>query len=257
LTVDKPIHSAISRRNLTQIGRLNLKVGEMMFMKWQKYAVVFLSVLMLSLPGFWVHAQTVKPVVVIDPAHGGKDTGVLGVDEVAEKDLTLAIALALQKELAKEGNLDVVLTRNSDKAISLEERQKNIMKVKPALVLSLHINAGFGKASSGFELYYPGFKEVSAPGKGAKGNADGSLNKHLNDTVKLARLVQKNLDGLFPRKGRGLREAGVPLAEGLSLPVLVVELGFATNSAEKKKLANEKTQAEIAKALAKSIKAFF
>ncbi len=82
-------------------------------------------------------------------------------------------------------------------------------------------------------------------------------NKYLNDTVKLAHLVQKNLDSLFPRKGRGLREADVPLAEGLSVPVLVVELGFATNPDEKKKLASGKTQTEIARALAKSIKSFF
>ena len=49
-----------------------------------------------------LHAQTAKHVVVIDPAHGGEDTGVIGVDKVAEKDLTLAIALALKKELAQE-----------------------------------------------------------------------------------------------------------------------------------------------------------
>ena len=125
------------------------------------------------------------------------------------------------------------------------------------MVLSLHINAGFGRTSSGFELYYPGFKNINVPRKGDKGAVVGAENQHLNDTVKLARLVQKNLDGLFPRKGRGLREAGVPLAEGLSVPVLVVELGFATNSDDKKKLASDETQKEIAKALAKSIKSFF
>lgn len=228
-----------------------------MLHKWPKYTVVFFSVLMMCLPGFSIHAQTVKHIVVIDPAHGGDDTGVLGVDKVAEKDLTLAIALALQKELARESNMEVLLTRDSDKTLSLDERKNNILKTKPALVLSLHINAGFGKTSTGFELYYPGFKNVNIPLKGDKGAVIGAENQHLNNTVKLARLVQKNLDGLFPRKGRGLREAGVPLAEGLSVPVLVVELGFATNPDDKKKLASDKTQKEIAIALAKSIKSFF
>lgn len=228
-----------------------------MFDKWQKYTVVFFSVLMLCLPGFSIYAQTAKHIVVIDPAHGGEDTGVLSVDKVAEKDLTLAIAFALQKELAKESNIEVVLTRNSDKTLYGDERKKNIVKQNPALVLSLHANGGFGRNSSGFELYYPGFKDVDVSKKAAKGSVFTPSNKHLNDTVKLAHLVQRNLDSLFPRKGRGLREAGVPLAEGLSIPVLVVELGFATNPDDKKKLASGKTQTLIARALAKSIKSFF
>ncbi len=237
--------------------RKYFKIGEIMFHKWSKHAVVFFSVLMMCLPGFSIHAQTAKHIVVIDPAHGGEETGSIGIDKVAEKNLTLAIALALQKELARESNMEVFLTRDSDKTLSLDERKKNIMNINPAMVLSLHINAGFGKTSSGFELYYPGFKNVNLPLKGDKGAVIGAENQHLNNTVKLARLVQKNLDGLFPRKNRGLREAGVPLAEGLSVPVLVVELGFATNPDDKKKLASDKTQEEIARALAKSIKSFF
>ncbi|MHB8137582.1 MAG: N-acetylmuramoyl-L-alanine amidase family protein [Smithellaceae bacterium] len=228
-----------------------------MINKWQKYSVIIFSILMMCLAGFWAHAQSGKYIVVIDPAHGGKDSGVIGTDDVAEKDLTLAIAQALKKELAREANLEVVLTRDSDKTLSIEERQKQILKLKPAMVLSLHVNAGFGRTSSGFELYYPGFKDNEPSGKKTKRTGVHPENKYLNDTVKLARLVQKNLDGLFPRKGRGLREAGVPLAEGLTVPVLAVELGFATNSEEKKKLASDKTQKEIARVLAKSIKSFF
>jgi N-acetylmuramoyl-L-alanine amidase len=223
-----------------------------MFHKWQKYAVVFFSALVLCLP-WGGDAQTAKPIVVIDPAHGGDDNGVLGV----EKDLTLAIALTLQKELAYETGMQVVLTRNSDKTVSLEGRKEKILNTKPAIVLSLHINAGFGRNASGFELYYPGFKGLDASRQVEKEAVAGAGSHYLGDTVKLARIVQKNLDVLFPRKGRGLREAVVPLTEGLPVPVLVVELGFATNSDEKKKLANGKTQAEIAKALAKSIKSFF
>jgi len=237
-------------------------IGEIMFDQWQKYTVVFFSVLMLCLPGFSIYAETAKHIVVIDPAHGGEDTGVLSIDKVAEKDLTLAIAFALQKELAKENNIEVILTRNSDKTLYGDERKKNIAKQNPAkqnpaLVLSLHANGGFGRNASGFELYYPGFKDVDIPKKSSKGSVATPSNKHLNDTVKLAHLVQSNLDSLFPRKGRGLREADVPLAKGLSIPVLVVELGFATNSDDKKKLASSKTQTLIARALAKSIKSFF
>ncbi len=224
-----------------------------MLQTWPKFTVVFFWVLVLCFAGTAGYAQTAKHIVVIDAAHGGDDAGVLGVDGAAEKDVTLAIALALQKELAKGGNVEALLTRNTDRTLSLEERKKIILKTNPALVLSLHANAGFGKTATGFELYYPGFAKAGAANK----TAAAQDNRHLNDTVKLARLVQKNLDSLFPRQGRGLREAGVPLAEGLALPVLVVELGFITNADGKKKLTSAKAQAEIAGALAKSIKGFF
>ncbi len=229
----------------------------MMFRKLPKYLVVFFAVLTLSLLGSALCAQGPKSMVVIDPAHGGDDAGVVGIDGVQEKKLTLAIALAIKKELAAEHNIDVILTRDSDQTISLDERKKKITGLKPAFVLSLHVNAGFSKTASGFELYYPGFKDVDQTKKGKKDNVANPDNKHLNETVKLARLVQKNLDTLFPRKGRGLREASAPLVEGLSVPVLIVELGFATNPDEKKKLSSVKTQSDIAKALAKSIRENF
>ena len=223
-----------------------------------RYTVILFSVLMMCFPMALLHAQTAKHVVVIDPAHGGDDMGVVGVDKVAEKDLTLAIARELKRELAQTPNLAVVLTRDSDKTMTVAERRKYIQKTQPALVLTLHINAGFGKTSSGFEMYYPGFQEKNEPQKKKTKKGDGNNeNKYLNDTVRLSRLVQKNLDSLFPRKGRGLREAHVPLAEDLELPVLTVELGFATNHEENKKLASGKTQKDIARALAKSIKSFF
>ncbi len=221
---------------------------------WLKYIIPFISAFLVCLTATVLFAQSSKHCVVIDAAHGGDDSGVIGIDKIAEKDVSLAISRALQKELAKEADIEVVLTRDSDKAISLVDRKKKILAAKPALVLSLHTNAGFAKTSSGYELYYPGFKNIDQPqnDKSAKNEA-----AYLNDTVKFARLVQRNLDILFPRKGRGLREAATPLTEGLKVPVLVVELGFVTNPDEKKKFSNEKTEAEIAKALAKSIKSFF
>ncbi len=217
-----------------------------------------LLVLCLALTAF---AEEPKHKVVIDAAHGGEDAGVVGIDKVKEKDLTLAIARAMQKELAGARGIEVVLIRDADKTVSMDERKKKIAELKPALVLSLHINGGFGKTASGFELYYPGFKNVDATdrkaAKGAKTDNAVVDNKHLNNTVKLARLVQRNLDNLFPRKGRGLREAVVPLADGLQVPVLTVELGFMTHPEEMKKLDSAKMQQAIAKALAKSIVAYF
>ena len=198
-----------------------------------------------------------KHLIVIDPAHGGKDTGVKIKDKVYEKDITLAIALALQKELVKERNTQVILTRDSDIELSPEERKKILEKIKPGFFLSLHINSGFGKNASGFELYYPGFKGDMEAKKKDKDSASQARNKHLNEAVRMAHFIQRNLDTLFPRKGRGIREADLPIMDGLLIPALVVEMSFASNTEDKKKLLSPKAQVEIAKALSKGIKSFF
>ncbi len=217
--------------------------------------LLLLFVIVFGVP--YLSAAEKKHLVMIDPAHGGQDTGVKITDKVGEKDITLAIALALQKELAKEGHLEIVLTRNADKEISFEERRKNISKIKPDVFLSLHINAGFGKSSTGFEIYYPGFKDITDQKKQVKDGQKDARNKYLNDSVRLAQIIQKNLDSLFPRKGRGLREAETPILEGINIPAVVVEIGFGTNPEERKKLLSTSGQSEIAKTLARGIKIFF
>ncbi len=215
-------------------------------------ALIFVICLSLNL-----NAVEKKHLIVIDPAHGGQDAGVKLNDKTSEKEITLAIALALQKELASENNIEVILTRNSDTNITIDERKDNILKIKPELLLSLHLNAGFGKEANGFELYYPGFKDLAENKKAEKNSPKNKINKYLNDSVRLANLIKRNMDTLFPRKSRDLRVADAPIIEGLTLPALVLEIGFATNQEEKKKLLSESTQNEIAKALAKSIILFY
>lgn len=195
------------------------------------------SLMLVICFSFNLSAAEKRHLIVIDPAHGGQDSGVKLTDKTSEEEITLAIALAVQRELVFENNIEVILTRNSDTNLTLEERKANILKIKPDLFLSLHINAGFGKEADGFELYYPGFKELDENKKTAKNNPKNKRNKYLNDSVRLANLIQKNMDALFPRKGRGLREADVPIMEGMTIPALVVEIGFATNPEEKEKTA--------------------
>jgi N-acetylmuramoyl-L-alanine amidase len=220
--------------------------------KLSLFALIFVICLSFNLS-----AADNKHLIVIDPAHGGKDAGVKLTDNTSEKEITLAIALAIQKELASENNIEVILTRNSDANVAIEDRKYNALKIKPELFLSLHINAGFGKEAAGFELYYPGFKDLEENKKAAKNIPKNKQNKYLNDSFRLSNFIQKNMDALFPRKGRGLREADLPIMEGMTIPALVVEIGFATNPEEKKKMLSEKTQKEIAKALAKSIILFY
>ncbi len=89
-----------------------------------------------------------------------------------------------------------------------------------------------------------------------KGDARKGKNKYLNDSVRLANFIQENID-TYSRARAGDEEADMPIMEGMLMPALVVEIGFATNPEEKKKLISAKRQTEIAKALAKSIILFY
>jgi len=199
-----------------------------------------------------------KHVIIIDPAHGGQDQGIKLTNNIAEKDITLAVAQFMKKELSRDNNLEVILTRDSDKAVDSEDLRKNIGKIKPDFFISLHVNGGFGKNASGFELYYPEFDESIIRGKKkTKDDTRQLKNKCQNDSLGMAKIVQENLNVLFPRKGRGLRKADLPVIDGLLVPALVVEMSFATNSEDKKKLLSLKTQMDISKALVKSVKTFY
>ncbi|KFZ44362.1 hypothetical protein DS62_00180 [Smithella sp. SC_K08D17] len=198
-----------------------------------------------------------KKIILIDPAHGGKEQGIKLNKDVSEKDITLRVALSIKQLLAKENNLEVFLTRDSDKTVDLDDRKDSIKKIKPDLLLSLHVNGGFGKDASGFELYYPEFgEETVKEKKAAKDNTSELKNKCQNESLRMAKIIQGNMNALFPRKGRGLRKADLPVTDGLLVPAVSVEMGFATNPEDKKKLLSVNTQTEIAKALAKSIKSF-
>jgi N-acetylmuramoyl-L-alanine amidase len=212
---------------------------------------IAVSVLMIWGAGF---AQSPKRVVLIDPGHGGADPGVKVGEKSAEKDVTLAIALLTKKALAG-GGVEVLLTRTTDATLSTADRTRAAATARPDLVLSLHVNAGFDKKASGFEVWFPGFQPASSNGGDSKAILkDMAKNQYLNESVRLARAIEKNLSAVFPKADRGLREAPIPILEGLAVPAVVVEIGFATNPAEGRKLLDGGTQQAVAAALAKSIR---
>jgi len=202
-------------------------------------------------------AQQVRHILLIDPAHGGKDTGVVS-DKLREKDLTMKLALLVRQEAQKSENLKVQLTRSADTGLTVAERIKIVGAVKPDCLISLHVNAGFGKKATGYELYFPGFRQtVAGGGDPAAILKDMARNKHLNDAVRLAQQIQSSLEKVFPRKGRGLRDAPCPLLDGLNIPGLVVEIGFATNPEDRSALNSNETQQAIAKALVRGVQGYF
>lgn len=199
-----------------------------------------------------------KNVVIIDPAHGGSDTGVQLARKTYEKDLTLEIGKMVEAGLSKIGNIEARLTRSEDVSLSIGKRSEFAGKVKGTLFVSIHVNAGFGNKSRGYEVYFSGFD--TQPSKKDTSDAivkDMVQNQYLNDAVRFAQIFQRNFSKVFPRQDRGLRDAPFLVYEGLAMPAVVIELGFATNIKSKKELTDGKTKKAIADAIVKSIREFF
>lgn len=219
--------------------------------------IILLAAVVFSLLPFDAVSYGAKSLVIIDPAHGGKDKGVGLSRNLYEKDLNLKIAAVVAKILQSEPNIAVLLTRSSDGEISTEDRIRTIRAADARLLVSIHVNAGFGKRATGYEIYFPGFKEVPAEKAGAADIIKDMVgNKFLNESVALAQITMQNLQEVFPRKERGLRSAPLPLLSGLTLPAIIVDIGFATNPEDRDLLVSDKIQERIAMALSKSIREF-
>jgi len=219
------------------------------------FTLILLTLALASLAG--ESAQQSRYTVLIDPAHGGEETGVVS-DRLREKDLTMNLALLIRQEAQKKGNFDVQLTRSEDRTTTMAERRKAVAALKPHCLMSIHVNAGFGKKATGYEVYFPGFRQTVAGGnESAAILKDMETNRYLNDSVRLAQQIQTGLETIFPRQGRGLRDAPSPLLEGLTIPAVVVEIGFATHPEDRKKLTDENTQKAVARALVESLWKYF
>jgi len=194
-----------------------------------------------------------KYLVVLDPGHGGMDKGVRISGDVSESDITYALAQFIREDLEKAG-IAAQLTRTSDGA-SIADRIKVANAGATDLFVSIHVNAGFDKGAAGYELYFPGFTTPPGSENDSKDIVkDMVKTQNLNESVRLARIVQKHMEPVLPRKDRGLREAPIRIQSGI--PALAIEIGFATNPADKKQITSRDVQKKIASALAKSIQEF-
>ena len=234
----------------------------MMKFIWPK--IILCCFLFLMVP--FLKAEARSPVadsscmVLIDPAHGGDDTGVKVSKKGVEKDITLAIALMLKKQLEEnDKKITVCLTRTEDISVSINERVRMVEQLKPRVLISLHVNGGFGTDASGYEIIFSGQRHKET-GKSKREQAsivsDMEKTQDVNLSIRLAQLLQKSLDDVFPRKGRGIREISVPLLSAVPVPAVCVELAFLTNEADRDRILAAKTQKSVVNALTKGIREY-
>ncbi len=213
--------------------------------------------------------------IALDAGHGGHDPGAIGRDGTQEKDLTLAIVLKLEKLLRTELGADVVMTRDSDVFIPLEERTAIANASGADLFLSVHINSARNRTGRGLETYYLSFaKSAAAEELAARENAISQATmKDLNNLVKaiatnskidesrdFAGIVQKNnIDGLAPDfkvLDRGVHTAPFYVLIGANMPSILTEVGFVSNPEEERWLRSEDYQQKLAESLLDGVRAY-
>jgi N-acetylmuramoyl-L-alanine amidase len=221
-------------------------------------------------------------VVIIDPGHGGKDPGTVGKSKTYEKDIVLEISRKLGKIIKKEmPDVKVIYTRNSDKFIPLQKRTKIANENNGKVFISIHANSVNNRRVSGFETY------ILGPEKGEKAkevvlkensviNFEDSkiraeyegINQILATMAQsafsrqseyLAYLVQqemeKELRGL-KLKNRGVKQGPFWVMVGATMPNILVEAGFLSNSYDLKVLKTAAYQYKIAQGIFEGFKRY-
>ncbi|MGL4522974.1 MAG: N-acetylmuramoyl-L-alanine amidase family protein, partial [Bacilli bacterium] len=185
-----------------------------------------------------------KLSIVIDPGHGGKDPGAVGVNSLQEKVVVLDVGKRVSKYFAKTP-YDIFLTRESDVYLSLAERVSFAASKKADLFISLHTNAANGKAS-GIETYYYN----SNSGRSlAETPSTAAINPFPNESRELATFIQNRLVQAMKLPNRGVKHGNFHVIRENQMPAVLVELGFIDNATDNALLASSTRREEFAKAI--------
>ncbi len=223
-------------------------------------------------------ARRALRTVVIDPGHGGKETGALGPAGSAEKELTLLIAKSLATRLEQSLGLRTVLTRSDDVDLALDERSALANQNKADLFLSVHLNSSLGRGAVGAETYFLSLQASDQRAADAAavenyvgaaaapaGSDDFELqlllwdlaqSQHLAASQRLATLIQEELNRELDLRDRGVKQAPFRVLMGAAMPAVLVELGFINTKEEEQRLRTPEYRAQLVETLVRAIGRF-
>jgi len=209
--------------------------------------------------------------VMLDPGHGGEDSGRVGRSGLLEKDVALAIADRIAPHLRREG-FYVFMTRSSDSRVPLKRRAEMANLAGADIFVSIHCGAWHSAGASGFRVsyYVPTPDDVidkssagtrglrrGAPGVRHGGVGDlqwGGLQESLTDESRvLARAVRGRMSGALPNYDRGVGGADLAVLAGCAMPAILVEAGFITNTSDAALLADAGFLEDVAGAIARGV----
>lgn len=211
--------------------------------------------------------------IVIDPGHGGSETGAVR-DSFVESQIVLKVAEKVKNILSKKDSVDVTLTRDSDILLPLQDRVNLANNMNADLFVSIHANSASQNFLSGMEFYFNAAKprkkkttEVSNENYSADNSKADTLPGPEEVIAKIKNdflLYQKTEKSLLLSKSfkektsstdkkSVIKRAPFYVVENTKMPSVLVELGFITNRREAKKLSSDEHQEEIARLLADAI----
>lgn len=216
--------------------------------------------------------------VVIDPGHGGSETGAVGPGGAMEKELTLAVSRVLAERLAKDLGLRVALTRTDDVDLGLDERSALANQNQADLFLSIHFNSAARGDARGAETYFLSLQAsdqraadaaaienlvgeaVALPGSDEFDVQlmlwDLAQSAHLAASQRLANLIQEELNRSLELPDRGVKQAPFRVLMGAAMPAVLIELGFISTAAEEQLLRDPDYRAGLVETLVRAIDRF-
>jgi N-acetylmuramoyl-L-alanine amidase len=226
-------------------------------------------------PGARTHGTREVSRVVLDPGHGGRDTGAVGPTGVVEKDVTLDVAHRAARVLVGQG-IEVLLTRDDDRFVALEERAARANSFSADLFVSIHCNASEGRARRGVETYVlDATRDEIAARVATRENemtptASAELAQMLGDlrlvdqsrhSTQFARLLQRSATTAIRMKygeavEGGVRPAGFYVLVGARMPSALFETSYISNPIEEQRLDSVDYRQLLADAIVNAIRAY-
>ena len=200
-------------------------------------------------------------IVTLDAGHGGAETGAEGEGGAVEKDVVLSIARRFSSILQERLGVRVILTRDGDRNLSLDERAAIANSNKSNLFLSIHADASPRRNARGSSVYF--LSHTSAP-TNPSSSGGGDLDfifwnmaqtAHLKQSSRLAEILQDELQAVTgtERVNRGIKQNSIRVLKGATMPAVLVEVGFISNPDEERLLVSPAYQDKLAEALYRGI----
>jgi N-acetylmuramoyl-L-alanine amidase len=173
---------------------------------------------------------TGRDLVAIDPGHGGRDPGAIGIGGLREKDVVLPISLEVSRILQQQG-VQVIMTRSDDRFISLAGRTQIANRARADIFVSIHANA----------------ISMSRP------DVNGVETFYYSSGYRLAQTIQNSILQSIQIRNRGVKQARFYVLRNSSMPAVLVEVGFVTGREDAPRLANPQFRSQMAQAIARGI----
>jgi len=219
--------------------------------------------------------------IIIDAGHGGSDYGAIGLKKTREKEIVLDIAKRLAKLIRKEKIFEVVMTREKDKYVPLEERTRIANSNKGDIYVSIHANASTKRSARGFQVFFlapakndaaraaaqlenaPFLAEMANPSRQDEDDLSFILSDMIQtefqvESADLAAMVDREFRKRLSKKTkeRGIDQAGFIVLNGVYMPSILVEAAFLTNKQDEKLLKSKSYRQEVAEAIYAGLKRF-